>query len=341
MELSAVVLALAPPLAQHIYTAWRRRRGKSDATPGNIKELLARDFENQLLQKKIERDIDALAEHVVESLEPVFDLDGAALTPAEMVSTINAIEHTLQKAGLNPKFLLENQLDPILVAKSYKELLSRSERVMNEKESAFYTACTDEISRRIVSISDNLPGFSEQFKSEVLKSQGIVLEQGKEIVKTLQEFLETNKRERAYLVGNFDLSLRQAIRHRFGKVYIMGLDPETTSPHLSLSTLYFSLRAEARKRPINMHEKDSELTTEEILACSTRALIRGHAGSGKTTLLQWIALQCIERAFLGVLSRFNDYTRIFVRLREYYGRSLPTGPAIFATTSPALVPLVP
>jgi hypothetical protein len=61
MDFSAVVLALGPPIAEHIYAAWRRRRGKIDHQAQSLRELIARDCENKLIRNKLEWDLAALS----------------------------------------------------------------------------------------------------------------------------------------------------------------------------------------------------------------------------------------------------------------------------------------
>ena len=182
IELSAVVLALAPCLAEHLYTAWRRRKGKTDQQAKNLRELIARDHQNQLLQKKIERDVEALAEHIVESLEPIFELDGATLTTSELSAVTDRLAEVVRSAGISPRFLLERRLDPLLVARAYKKIVPSAHSLLSEKQSAFFDACIEEIARRLVALADQLPGFGTDLASELLRTQGLILSQGKTII---------------------------------------------------------------------------------------------------------------------------------------------------------------
>ena len=141
-------------------------------------------------------------------------------------------------------------------------------------------------------------------------------------------------------MNNFDLRFAHAVRHKFGEVQILGLDPDVTATRLNLNTSYISLRVEAtsRKRRI---VPETEVSSEAILHHSKRALIRGQAGSGKTTLLQWIAVQCVDKALPPPAEIFNGHAPLMVRLRDYHGRPLPKGHEVLSTTSSALTELDP
>jgi hypothetical protein len=209
MELSAVVLALAPYLVDHLYTAWRRRKGKIDDQASSIRELIARDHQNQLIQKKIERDVEALAEHIVEGLEPLFQSDGATLTSRDFDVVVACLADSLRSAGVSPKFLLERRLDPLLVARAYREAMPSAWSLLSERQAAFFDACIEEIARRLVALADQLPGFGSDLASELLRTQGLILNQGKTIIDTLAKFSETNKSKESYMINNFDLRFRR------------------------------------------------------------------------------------------------------------------------------------
>ncbi|MFC8656178.1 NACHT domain-containing protein [Streptomyces parvus] len=67
----------------------------------------------------------------------------------------------------------------------------------------------------------------------------------------------------------------------------------------------------------------SGVQVESALSESSRVLLRGDAGSGKTTLLRWLAIMAARGSFSGELADWNGLTPIFVKLREYSGRTPP------------------
>lgn len=68
------------------------------------------------------------------------------------------------------------------------------------------------------------------------------------------------------------------------------------------------------------------MRVESALGGASRVLLRGEAGSGKTTLLRWLAITAARGAFTAELADWNGLTPVFVKLREYSGRSLPKKP---------------
>jgi len=78
-----------------------------------------------------------------------------------------------------------------------------------------------------------------------------------------------------------------------------------------------------------------------ILASSPRLLIRGGAGSGKTTLLQWLTVNSGSHRFEGQLEFLNSTIPIFIRLREYSTKDLPSPRNLIAAGAPELADSIP
>ena len=121
MDISSIILALGPPVADHLYAAWRRRRGKTAQNTAGLRELIAQDVQNQLAARRIERDITWLGEYVVETLQPIFELDGSRFSANQLSAVVEALRQTLSSVGISPEFLIEQRLDPLLVAKAYQD----------------------------------------------------------------------------------------------------------------------------------------------------------------------------------------------------------------------------
>ncbi|MGH3325063.1 MAG: NACHT domain-containing protein, partial [Streptomyces sp.] len=114
-----------------------------------------------------------------------------------------------------------------------------------------------------------------------------------------------------------------------------------TAPRVPLSAAYVSLRTTGnvgrrrhtiRSVPLlrpdmsyweEAGDKNSGMRVETALDDASRVLLRGEAGSGKTTLLRWLAITAARGAFTGELAHWNGLTPIFVKLREYSGRTPP------------------
>ena len=208
MKFEELVLSLGPTIAGPIYTAWRRRRGKTDENTTSLRELIARDTQNELAANKIEREISGLAESVVESLQPIFSADSLNLSKNARNAVTAALVDTFNVGGLSPKFLFERQLDPLIIANHYKELGNRFCRGFSEQELLYYDACLKEISRRFVAIADDLPGATSDFFSEVLKNHDRLYKIGKQTLDKITEFTERHRKKKTYLIDNFLLTYK-------------------------------------------------------------------------------------------------------------------------------------
>jgi hypothetical protein len=341
MDISSIILSLGPPVAEHLYAAWRRRRGKTAQNTAGLRELIAQDVQNQLAARRIERDITWLGEYVVETLQPVFELDGSRFSANQLSAVVEALRQTLTSAGISPEFLIEQRLDPLLVVKAYLDGSDAFTKGLSPTEMEFYEACLTEMVRRMIAVADQLPGLSGSFMHDVLRSQSLIIDHGRKILQELQQLAEHNRRQDAYLVDNFNLTFRSAVLHRFTELYILGLDDDDTGFRLHIDVSYMTVRADAtRSRSHTTTKSVSDIPSEDLLRRSKRLLLRGHAGSGKTTFLQWIATKSVSRGFIDQLRNFNEYVPLFVRLRDYYGKELPRGKRLLETTSPALAEMV-
>src|SRR5437870_3909813 len=97
-----LVIKAGSALAGPLYAAWRRKSGRTEQNSRSLKELIACDERNTLAIHKIERDIITLAEGIIETLIPVFAIDGAQIADDQKEAIALAIIDTFEKGGAIP-----------------------------------------------------------------------------------------------------------------------------------------------------------------------------------------------------------------------------------------------
>ena len=125
--------ALAGPL----YTAWRRRTGRTEQNARTLSDLIALDSQNEVAQRRIEREITSIAEYISETLLPVFEIDGAIFAENQKSAITIALCSTLEDGGINPSVLLEQDLVPERLTAHYIALSKPHRRDFTVAENVF------------------------------------------------------------------------------------------------------------------------------------------------------------------------------------------------------------
>lgn len=344
--LDQFVIRAGSALAGPLYSAWRRRFGKTEQNARSLSDLLSLDNENKLAAHRIEREINSLSEYITETMLPVFASDGTEISQSQQEAITIAISNTFSDGGISPSIFFQNELNPDILFKYYNDLSQKYRTGLSIQETAFLDACIKEICLRLLDVSENLPVMNATFQREVIQRQLAIYDVGKKTLDSIKEFTERNRYQRTLIVNNFHNNYRRFVRRAFGDIHVFGLDIEGVSTKLPLEISYLSLRASSGK-PKKVEDIDDNgaekprFPAEEVLTNTRRALILGPAGSGKTTLLQWLCTKIVDRSLTGSLSKLNSYTPFFVRLRDFNDREMPVGNELIASLSRTLASSIP
>ena len=344
--LEQFVIRAGSALAGPLYSAWRRRFGKTEQNARSLSDLLALDNENRLAAHRIEREINSLSEYITETMIPVFTSDGSEISQNQQEAITIAISNTFSDGGISPSVFFQNELNPDTLFKYYNDLSQKYRTGLSAQEANFLDACIKEICLRLLDVSENLPVMNATFQREVIQRQLAIYDIGKKTLDSIKEFTERNRYQRTLLVNNFHNNYRRFVRRAFGDIHVFGLDIDGISTKLPLEISYLSLRVSSgkSKKVEDIEDIDAEkpgFPAEEMLTNTRRALILGPAGSGKTTLLQWLCTKIVERSLTGSLSKLNSYTPFFIRLRDFNDREMPVGNELIASLSRTLASSIP
>ncbi|MCF3132280.1 NACHT domain-containing protein [Streptomyces olivochromogenes] len=129
-----------------------------------------------------------------------------------------------------------------------------------------------------------------------------------------EDVAENHRRDEA-----FEQQYRRAIKNRYRKIDIIGLDElSTRESRWDLDTAYLHLEAEAAPPAAGSRGVSSRpRRVDELLAeAGPCVLLRGEAGAGKTTLVWWLASHAASGTLGGSLAHLNGQVPFVVPLRS-------------------------
>lgn len=297
------------------------------------------------LQREVRQQFEQVTNAVFDRLEPFLRHAFQRLEESGRQAVIDAVSDTFARADLSDEALLAANAHPAELIRHITGSV-RAPVGLNEVETRLYEVLFAECVEYYVRIVRSLPVFEERAAAELLARTATL---GAEVARILERLPDRS------LFAPDGIGHDTAFRRTYLELVSRDLDEvelfrrtadQATAPRVRLSVAYVSLRATGddgtRQRaarsllPIRPDMSYWEETrgersgkrVEAALSGSSRVLLRGEAGSGKTTLLRWLAIMAARGAFTGELADWNGLTPIFIKLREYSGRTPPNPEAM-------------
>jgi hypothetical protein len=355
MSAEAAALRLGTTVASTAAQLWLGGRRREQERHLTIEELARVRVPGVKFSRSVKRQFEQIADAVFDRMEPFLEHEFRGLSTPEAV--IDAVCDTFAAADLSDEALLAADARPT-------ELIRRITRTvrppvgLNEAENSLYERLFAECVEYYVRIVRSLPVFEERAAAELLVRTSTL---GGEVARLLERLPDRS------LFAPDGKDQDTAFRRRYLELVSESLDEvelfrrasDRAAAQVRLSVAYVSLRASgddtARRRAApalprlradmsDWEEAAGEgagMRVEGALRGSSRVLLRGEAGSGKTTLLRWLAVTAARGAFTGELADWNGLTPVFVKLREYSGRTLPTPEAMLDGVAAPLTGIMP
>jgi hypothetical protein len=364
MLVEAVATVLGPAIAKAILKKWLRDSALASDVSSSLIDLIKAKTSDFLTQTRTARQFEAIGERVAESLLTVFEAEGANISENGRTAVALAVADTLNKAGIDPALLAENNLEPRLLADYLFTSNPRATRDFSEAETALYERSIQEASQYIVDIGSQLPQFNERTFSELLKRQNQLQEVADQILDEVHRIRQETKQDN-FESGLFEVEYRRALIRNLDELQLFGVDASQASRRHKLSVAYVTLsvshitipqksstearagekpdaRKNSKKDPAKTPGGPEEgVPVDRTLETCRKLLILGEAGSGKTTLLQWVAVRAAQRDFVDGLSEWNDLTPFFIRLRQCVDLGLPPPEHFPRFVAPAIAGTMP
>ncbi|MFI5552570.1 NACHT domain-containing protein [Streptomyces sp. NPDC051738] len=357
MIAETAALRLGTTVANTAARIWLGGKRREQERHLSIEELARVRVPGVKFSRSVKRQFEQIADAVFDRLEPFLEHEFRGLEESGRQAVIDAVCDTFAAADLSDEALLAADAQPA-------ELIRRITRAvrapvgLGEAEGRLYERLFTECVEYYVRIVRGLPVFEERAAAELLVRTSTL---GGEVARILERLPDRS------LFAPDGTDQDTAFRRRYLELVSESLDEvelfrrasDRAAAQVRLSVAYVSLRATgddgawrrtARSMPrlrADMSDwetadvESSGMRVEAALRGSSRVLLRGEAGSGKTTLLRWLAVTAARGAFSGELTDWNGLTPMFVKLREYSGRTLPTPEAMLDGVAAPLTGIMP
>ncbi|WP_406473071.1 NACHT domain-containing protein [Streptomyces sp. NBC_01615] len=333
-----------------------KRREQERRLP--IEELARVRVPGVKFQRSVKRQFEQIADAVFDRVEPFLEHEFRALDESGRTAVIDAVCDTFERADLSDEALLAADAQPAELIRRITGSV-RAPVGLSEPETRLYERLFAECVEYYVRIVRSLPVFEERALAELLARTATL---GGEVTRILERLPDRS------LFAPDGMDQDTAFRRRYLELVSEDLDEvelfrrasDRAAAQVRLSVAYVSLRATgddgthrrrtARSLPqlrADMSDweeaggEGSGMRVEAAMRGASRVLLRGEAGSGKTTLLRWLAVTAARGAFTGDLADWNGLTPVFVKLREYSDRPLPTPEAMLDGVAAPLTGIMP
>lgn len=324
-----LTLTLGPVLAKSILRLWLKDQTLLVDLSASVIDLLSLQTQDKLLQRKGERQFQAIGDSIAETLLPIYQREGSGFSEEALEAITYAVAHSFSKTDISTRLLAHLDLDPNRLASLIIESNTQQVIGFSTDEHNFYIRIVTEAAQDIVDISSKMPSFTENSFSEILKRESYLIEIVTQILQEIKLIRQRSQEDNSDIfAADFEANYLRAVIRNLDKMELFGATVSEASAKHPLSIAYVTLsvkQSNVESDDVNSEENLDQLTVsvDTALQDCKRLLIRGEAGSGKTTLLRWIAMRASSRSFGEKLVRWNDKIPFFIPLREYVDSDLP------------------
>ncbi|MEU9170184.1 NACHT domain-containing protein [Streptomyces sp. NPDC048420] len=358
MSAEVAALRLGTTVARAAAQAWLGGKRREQERRLGMAELIRLRVPGMRLQRSVERQFEEIADAVFDRLAPFLEREFRGLDEGGRQAVLDGVCDTFAAADLSDGALLSADVNPAEVVRRVMRSVA-APTGLGEAEGRLYEVLFAECCEYYVRIVRGLPVFEERALGELLARTTSL---GTEIARILERLPDRSlfAPEGTDRDAEFRRRYLELVSTSLDEVELFRRTSDRAAAQARLSVAYVSLRAtgddggrrRARGRSLPLLRPDMSdwedggrseagMRVEAALGGSTRILLRGEAGSGKTTLQRWLAITASRGAFTGELAGWNGLTPVFVKLREYSGRPLPTPEAMLDSVAGHLTGVMP
>ncbi|AKN69998.1 ATP-binding protein [Streptomyces sp. PBH53] len=338
MSAEAAALRLGTTVAKAAAQMWLGGRRREQERRMDMAGLVRLRVPGLRFQRGVQRQFEEIADAVYDRLAPFLEREFPGLEESSRQAVVDGVCDTFAAADLSDEAVLAADANPAEIVRRVTGSVGLPVG-LGEAEGRLFEVLFAECVEYYVRIVRGLPVFEERALAELL---GRTTSLGAEIARVLERLPDRSlfAPEGTDRDEDFRRRYLELVSTTLDEVELFRRTSDRAGAQVRLSVAYVSLRATGddggRRRParslpvLRPDMSDWEepgdkagMRVEAALGGASRVLLRGEAGSGKTTLLRWLAVTAARGAFTGELAAWNGLTPVFVKLREYSGRSLP------------------
>jgi hypothetical protein len=240
-----LVANLGSAVAKSILKFWAKDSDFAQNAGGEVIDFLKSRVSEGIASRRGNRQFEAIAEDVAESLLPIFAHENLGEEDKKRVA--EAVGNILRNLQISAELLVKKNLDPSELSKLISNASVEQKKLLSETECAFYDRLVDECAQYIVDISSQLPNFTEKTFAEVLQRGDEIHNVAKAILKEVREISEKSREVNPESnFARFETEYRRAVARKFDQVELLGVDVSTPSRRHRLSVAYISLSASGK-----------------------------------------------------------------------------------------------
>ncbi|MEU2061479.1 NACHT domain-containing protein [Streptomyces sp. NPDC013455] len=356
MGAEAAALRLGTTVAQAAARMWLGGRRREQERRMDMSGLIRLRVSGLRFQRGVQRQFEEIADAVYDRLAPFLEREFPGLEESGRRAVIDGVCDTFAAADLSDGAVLAADVNPAEIVRRVTGSV-RPPVGLGEAESRLYEVLFAECVEYYVRIVRGLPVFEERALGELLSRTTSL---GAQIARVLERLPDRSlfAPEGTDRDEDFRRRYLELVSNTLDEVELFRRTSDRAGAQVRLSVAYVSLRAtgddggrrrRARSLPVLRPDMsdweepgdNAGMRVEAALGDASRVLLRGEAGSGKTTLLRWLAVTAARGAFTGELASWNGLTPIFVKLREYSGRTLPVPEALLDSVAGQITGVMP
>jgi hypothetical protein len=207
--LEVLSLELGTSIAKALFKLWLKDNSIASEVSSTLADIIKSKTSDLLLQRRTNRQFEAIGEKVAEDLLPLFEEENRYLSDDTKRAVALAVASLLDKTELNAKILASQNLD----SRNLSEYLLSSSKSytvgFSEQEEELFERTIVETSRNIVNIASSLPAFSEQTLGEILRREDLLTDIANRILKEVKNI---RKSELNYFMGLDELLVYPGFR---------------------------------------------------------------------------------------------------------------------------------
>jgi len=336
--LTTIVLTLGGALVKHVTAGWVGDGAQSQIAQ-DLLDLVRDQLDSGLASRTEQPQIDQVVAQVMQKLTPFFATEIRTLDKAAQAAVLLAVAYTLTHDKIDAERLIQQRLDPARLVAALAEQTSEQTNGFAPDERVVYQRLLSECCRHLVYIANHFAGYT------ILVDRFMLL--------TLEQLLQNTEH---LLAGpsaqtlEYENAYRAHLPDQLNKFELIGIPyAQDAVNRQSLHTAYVNLRLETSDGSDGLEQFDpSEIVAQktggfrlmgkprrggtingpiqEILAHSSRLVIRGQPGSGKSTLIRWLAMSTSQQELSNdypALASWDDTIPFYLRLRSFKGGGIP------------------
>lgn len=307
-----------------LFVRWLGGRREKRERTLPLSDLLRQRMTDEFSRRRGERQIEAVVDDVAERLKPLIRTRFAALPENEVISCLEAVADTFNRADLSDDALFAADLDPARLSARLRE--SAPPAGLSELGERLYAVALDDCARCFTQFVVQTAPFNNRATVEILSRLSELTDLMSDAVQRLAVAVPESG-------GDFLARYQQFLIKKLDALELVGLDTQFR-PQTTLSVAYISLAVSedgSRTRSARYPRWDPSMLrhawpdgagserVEQALARQSRTLIRGEAGAGKSTLLRWLAVTAARHGFTGALTDWNGRVPFLIKLRSWPG----------------------